>query len=301
MNVPRISVSLPTIGDLGVLDAGGGLAAAARHVEDLGLGDVSVADVIVGDSTPAREAVVVAATAAAVTERIGIEFGVLVLPVRSTVHLAAQIQTLQHVSGDRLALGVGTGGFPGTPFWQAAGAPRRGRGERTDTALAALPGLIAGEPTEIGGSTVTLAPAATVPPVLIGGTSDAALRRAARFGDGWMPSLLPAGELAARTRSLRELAAERRRRTPVVAYGTHLLPAGDGGRRDAFVHDLVRTHGMPRSVAERVPVTGGPSEIADRIAEYAEAGADRIGFALDGPDWFRQCEVLARAGQLLAG
>ena len=65
----------------------------------------------------------------------------------------------------------------------------------TDAALAALPQRIAGEPTRLGSgpdrSVVTPAPSVPVPPVLVGGNSDVAIRRAARYGDGWVPSVDP--------------------------------------------------------------------------------------------------------------
>jgi alkanesulfonate monooxygenase SsuD/methylene tetrahydromethanopterin reductase-like flavin-dependent oxidoreductase (luciferase family) len=94
--------------------------------------------------------------------------------------------------------------------------PRRERGRRTDAALCALPGLIVGQPTRLEDQpeslAIQLAPPATVPPILVGGMSDAALVRAAEYGDGWFamsPGALPDG--AAR---LAELAAARKRPVP---------------------------------------------------------------------------------------
>ncbi|MFG1947802.1 LLM class flavin-dependent oxidoreductase [Nonomuraea sp. NPDC048826] len=78
--------------------------------------------------------------------------------MRPTAWIAAQVQTLQHLSGDRVTLGVGIGGFPGSPFWRAVGAPLQGRGRRADEALRALPGLIRGEATMVGEDEVTLGP-----------------------------------------------------------------------------------------------------------------------------------------------
>ncbi|MEV5330018.1 LLM class flavin-dependent oxidoreductase [Nonomuraea sp. NPDC052634] len=84
------------------------------------------------------------------------EFGVLSLPLRPVALVAAQVQTLQHRSGGRVVLGVGIGGFPGSPFWRAVGAPARDRERRTDEALRVLPGLIRGEATKAGDAEVTL-------------------------------------------------------------------------------------------------------------------------------------------------
>ncbi|GAA2833826.1 alkanesulfonate monooxygenase SsuD/methylene tetrahydromethanopterin reductase-like flavin-dependent oxidoreductase (luciferase family) [Nonomuraea rubra] len=159
----RLTTSLPT-DDRGVPDV-----AKARHLEQLGYDAVGMADVIVGDGTPGADPALTLAATAAVTDRIGLEFGVLSLPLRPVAWVASQIQTLQQLSGGRVVLGVGIGGFPGSPFWRAVGAPATGRGRWTDTALRALPGLIAGRPTLVGETEVTLGPAAAVPPILVGG------------------------------------------------------------------------------------------------------------------------------------
>src|SRR5256885_386717 len=178
----RIGIGLPTLGG-GDGSAGGRLdvVGAARHAEALGFDSAWVADLVVGDGTPALEATVALAAAAAATDRIRLGFGVLSLPLRPVAWVAAQVQSLQYVSGGRVLLGVGSGGLPGSPFWPAVGVPGRDRGRRTDAALAVLSRLVAGEPTELvdrpGRPVVTLGPATPVPPVLVGGKSSAARRR----------------------------------------------------------------------------------------------------------------------------
>lgn len=301
----QIGIALPVIQDLDTLDGVGGVAAAARHVEQVGLDHVGIADLVVGDGTPALDAVVAAAAVATATERVGVEFGVLALPLRPVAQLASQLATLQYVSGGRLTVGVGVGGFPGTPYWQALDVRASERGRRTDAALHVLPRLVAGDATRLGhpsgGPVVTLAPPAAVPPILVGGSSDAAIRRAATRADGWSPSLLAPDELAAGTRTLRELAAAGGRATPTVHYGTHaILAEGPAARqaREEFVAGLAE-HGIPPDRAETIPLTGRPAQVAERLAAYAAAGADALTLALDGGDWQRQCELVATARALL--
>jgi alkanesulfonate monooxygenase SsuD/methylene tetrahydromethanopterin reductase-like flavin-dependent oxidoreductase (luciferase family) len=74
--------------------------------------------------------------------------------------------------------------------------PYAERGARTDLALDLLPALLGGEPVLIGDETVVLAPAATRPPFWVGNASSTAIRRAARVGDGWFPSLITASAVA---------------------------------------------------------------------------------------------------------
>ncbi len=145
----KIGIGLPTMGETETLGITGGIRATARHVEELGLDSVGASDLITGDGTPSLESTVALAAAAALTDRVHDGFSVFVLPLRPVAWMAAQIATLQHVSGNRVILEVGSGGFPGTPFWRAAGGPARERGRMTDAALEVLPQLIAGEPTRL--------------------------------------------------------------------------------------------------------------------------------------------------------
>ncbi|WP_043625703.1 LLM class flavin-dependent oxidoreductase [Nonomuraea candida] len=291
----RLSTSLPT-DHRGVPDA-----AKARHLEQLGYDAAGMPDVIIGNGAPGADPALVLAAAAAVTERIGLEFGVLTLPLRPVAQVAAMVQTLQHLSDGRVVLGVGIGGFPGSPYWQAVGAPVTGRGGHADAALRVLPGLIAGEPTRVGETEVTLAPAAAVPPILVGGNSEAAMRRAIRYGDGWAPSLISPAGLAAKVARLRELADELGRPAPSVSVGGHAILSGDRAALDAFLSALTGMHGMSEEEAREIPVTGGVEQVAERLAAYAEAGADAVGLGLDGAGWMEQAETLALAHARLAG
>lgn len=302
----KIGIGLPIMGELETLGIIGGIGAAARHVEALGLDSVWAPDLIIGDGTPSLESAIALATAAAVTDQIHVGFSVLVLPLRPVAWVAAQIATLQHISGNRVLLGVGSGGFPSTPFWQAAGVPARERGRRTDAALEVLPQLIAGESTRLGHEpnqpVVTLAPGAPVPPILVGGNSDGAIRRAARYGDGWFPSLIAPDALTSGAAKLRALAAKKGHTTPGITVGGHAMLGNDTAARsarDAFVRGLVANHGMTPEAAAAIPIIGSPEEVAERFAAYAAAGVERLVLGLDCEAWMRQCELIAEAHALL--
>jgi alkanesulfonate monooxygenase SsuD/methylene tetrahydromethanopterin reductase-like flavin-dependent oxidoreductase (luciferase family) len=119
-------------------------------------------------SAPILDSTVVLATAAAVTDRITIGFGVMLLALRPVAWAAKQIATLQQVSGNRVVLGVGTGNPDGDIGWRAAGVPFQDRGRRTDEALRVLPALVTGQPAVLGdGLEVTLTPGSPMPPVLV--------------------------------------------------------------------------------------------------------------------------------------
>lgn len=303
---PRIGVALPAMDEISTLGRDG-IAVAARRAEAAGLDSVAAPDVLLGDGTVALESMVVLATAAAVTERIALEFGVLSIPTRPVAMLAAQVQSLQHVSGDRVRLGLGIGGFPGVPFWQALEAPDQRRGRLLDDALAVLPALISGKPTALPGlapgTTLTLAPATTVPPLFVGGgTTDVVLRRVATRADGWIPFALTATEVTAAAVRLRELTAAADRPASRIHLGVHCVIGtrpDDHADREKMTHTLGEFFRMTPEQIAAVTIVGTPEQVAERITEYAESGTDEIGLGLNGRNYLQQLDLLAETRALL--
>jgi alkanesulfonate monooxygenase SsuD/methylene tetrahydromethanopterin reductase-like flavin-dependent oxidoreductase (luciferase family) len=240
------------------------------------------------------------ATAAAVTERIKVGFGVMVVALRPVAWAAKQIATLQHLSGGRVLLGVGSGGaVHGDAAWRAVGVPYAERGKRTEAALDVLPSLVEGKPTVVNGEEVTLAPGAPMPPVLIGGGGPVTLRRVVRYGDEWyagFPSPAAVREAAAR---LGELAEEHGRPMPLLTASAS-IGLGDvpASVIDAQVRGLMG-YGMSEDDARSALVVGSPRQAAERIAELAAAGVHRvIGLPFVG-NALRQTELLAEAADLV--
>ncbi|MFI6317746.1 TIGR03619 family F420-dependent LLM class oxidoreductase [Nonomuraea sp. NPDC050556] len=136
------------------------------------------------------ETFVLIAAMGAVTSTIRFTPFVLKLPVRPPVLVAKQASSIACLTGNRLSLGVGLSPWP--EDFAAMGVPWSRRGRRMDEAIAVLRGLTGGGYFEHHGDfydlpPVKMAPIPTEPiPILVGGHSEAALRRAARLGDGWM-------------------------------------------------------------------------------------------------------------------
>ncbi|HEX6653534.1 MAG TPA: LLM class flavin-dependent oxidoreductase [Thermoleophilaceae bacterium] len=133
---------------------------------------------------PIAEPLVALGAAAAVTERIRLMTAVLLLPYRQNAALVAkQAATVHALSDGRLTLGVGLGSRDDD--YEASGVPLRGRGRRADEMLAEIRRLWAGEKAGFAGG-VGPDVSGSPPELIVGGASDAAFRRAAQFGDGWM-------------------------------------------------------------------------------------------------------------------
>lgn len=286
------------------LSAGGSATATeirdnARHAEQAGLDSAFVADQLVS-FRPILDSTVALAAAAAVTSRIELGYGTMVLALRPVAWAAKQIATLQQLSGDRVILGVGVGGsMYGEAGWRAVGVPYRERGKRTDAALDVLPALVAGKPAVLNGQEVTLAPGATMPPIWVGGGSDAALRRAVRHGAAWFPSMMTAAQLPAALARLSELADAAGRPVPALTLGGVAGIGGEQSAMDEYRAMLVKTYGVPTETAATLPITGTARQAADQLASYAAAGVRHLVLGLVGGEWKRQCDLIAEAKALL--
>jgi alkanesulfonate monooxygenase SsuD/methylene tetrahydromethanopterin reductase-like flavin-dependent oxidoreductase (luciferase family) len=303
MSTPCIGIFLPSMSRAG--EVPGDVVAAARQAEDLGFESVWVIDQLVaGTQMDFFDSTMVLSAAAAVTERVKLGFGVLVLPLHPVVWVAKQIAALQHLSGDRVILGVGVGEDRHPGSWGAAGIPRRERGRLTDAALRALPDLISGRMSQgPDGSEFRLGPGATVPPIVVGGISEAALARAAG-ADGWFGVPLPPVEMARLRGRLAELAAARGRATPTITGLVMAAVTGDPGVTDRgavvqAVADPAGMWGFPYEAAEAMVVSGPPAAIAEHLAALGEAGVQRVAVTPAAGTWSRQAELLAEAARML--
>jgi probable F420-dependent oxidoreductase len=186
---------------------------------------------------------------AAVTERLVLGTGIIILPQRNPLVLAKQVASLDRLSGGRFQLGIGVGYLE--PELNAIGVTLAERASRTDDALAAMraiwydpaPVSFHGAHTSFDGLDANPRPAGTVP-IVVGGHTPSAFRRAVEQGHGW--------------------------------YGYHVSP-------EQTAHHLV---GLADAAARFTrPAALGPLEIsvtpnrpltAESVEAYAEAGVHRV-------------------------
>jgi probable F420-dependent oxidoreductase len=147
----------------------------------------------------------------AVTERLRFATFVVKLPIRSPVLVAKSASSVAVLTNNRFAFGVGLSPWP--EDYRVCGQPFERRGERMDEMIEIIRGLVAGGFYGFRGKhyqieRIKLCPTPTRPiPILIGGHTEPALRRAARLGDGWMHA---GGDAETLTRLLARLAELRR-------------------------------------------------------------------------------------------
>lgn len=177
MNQLTVGLMLPTVIDPDARTAAARVLDAARLAERMGFDGVYVGDHLVHPRS-LLESVVCLTAIAAVTERVTIGPCVMLVALRPTLLLTRQLATLAALAPGRLRVGVGVGGEYPEEF-AAAGVALLDRGRRTEEAVRALRSAVDA-------------------PFVFGGWSDAALRRAARLGDGWIGYLLAPGSFARR-------------------------------------------------------------------------------------------------------
>lgn len=213
------------------------LVRRARLAEEAGFESLWVGDHIAlpadqDGQQPRLEVVVALSHLAAVTSRIRLGFGVLVLPQRQPVLLAKQMSSIDYLSRGRLTVGIGVGYVEAE--LHAMGVSLADRGARTDEYLAAMRTLWT-EPTPafqgrfVSFSGVFQRPPPVQrphPPIVVGGHSAAAQRRALTNAAGWYGVYLDVPETAAAVAQLRTIASECDRPAELPELEITITPPG---------------------------------------------------------------------------
>lgn len=267
----RIGAKLPNSGPL-PLEIG--VPAMARALEQSGFDSLWVSDHIVmpetigshypfaadgratwSTATPYLDALVALALAAAVTDRVRLGTAVLVLPLRHPVELAKQAASIDVASDGRLELAVGAGWL--AEEFEALNVPFKGRGARMVEWIEIMRACWTGRPSGHDSERYTLPegvlclpePAHAIP-LLVGGHSPIALRRAGSVGDGWLAQ-----------QSAHELDPDE-----IARAVAEIRAAAQVAGRDA----------TPRVVLRIVESLGRAELVARRLAELAAAGVEEV-------------------------
>jgi probable F420-dependent oxidoreductase len=185
--------------------------------------------------TPIPDPLIWLAFAAAAAPSMRLGTCILIVPQRNPLVLAKELATLDRLSGGKVELGLGVGWMK--EEFDALGVPWERRGARNDEYIAAMRALWAGPHAEFHGEFVDFPPVTCSPrpvqssiPILVGGDTDVAIRRAARLADGYFPGEGDPERLAALIARVRE-AAEREGRDPAsIEINAMFTNLGDPAR-----------------------------------------------------------------------
>jgi alkanesulfonate monooxygenase SsuD/methylene tetrahydromethanopterin reductase-like flavin-dependent oxidoreductase (luciferase family) len=252
--------------------------------EDVDLDGLGLGDHVSFRVGAGADGLVGAASVLAASERLSAVIGVYLLPLRHPVVVARQVVDISKLAPGRLVLGVGIGGEDPHEF-EICGVNPRTRGRRMDECLVVIRDLLHGQTVDFHGeffhienATIGSGTVEAVP-ILVGGRSDAAIRRAGRFGDGWFGIWVSASRYARAVEEMQEAATEAGREHVAWRNALNVWCGIDShpsdGRRfvAAAMEDF---YGVSYELFERWSPTGTPEHIAEFLAPYIEAGSDTI-------------------------
>ncbi len=231
---------------------------------------------------PILECMTTLAALAGRTRKLKFGMNVVSLALRDPVLLAKQCATIDVLSEGRLLPGFGIGS-PRGPEWTALHVDTTTRGKKTDEALEIIQRLWSGDSVDFAGAHYRLTGATISPkpvqpdlPMWIGGGSDAAIRRTARFGTGWQGGPETPPEAAQVVAAIKAALPAAGRDIDEDHYGAgfpyRFGPADDPG--------LIRLMEAYQKRTGRDPcgyfAVGGAPTILGRIAEYVEQGVSKF-------------------------
>jgi probable F420-dependent oxidoreductase len=281
-------LNLPNYSGLGHRDA---ITAIADRADELGYSSLWTSDHILLPATLPEpygnllESLTTLSYLAARTSRIRLATGILVLPQRDPLLVAKQAATIHHLSGGRLTLGVGVGWIE--QEYAYLRSDFRSRGRTADEYIAAMRALFENGTPEFHGphidySGALFSPRPAVPlPIVVGGTSKAALKRAATLGDGWHGINQSPAEVTAAVAAMEQY-----------------------GRADHFRISLRTKMRITDAASGRETGAGEPgiglwgdaAALAEQVKRYASAGVDELVIepaATDLDDFIKQLTQFA--------
>jgi alkanesulfonate monooxygenase SsuD/methylene tetrahydromethanopterin reductase-like flavin-dependent oxidoreductase (luciferase family) len=275
-------------------------------------GDAGVDHVAVGDHVSfwvgaGRDGLIDATAMAMAHPTLPVHVAVYQLAMRHPVLVARQLSTFSELAPGRLVCGVGIGGEDRHEV-AICGVDPATRGRRTDESLAILRKLQAGEQVtwhgehfDLDGAVVLPAPDPPVP-IVVGGRSEAAVRRAARLGDGWLGIWVSAGRFAKVVATIDEVAEQAGRDAVAWRHGMQMwCGLGDSRERArALLAPAMQAfYQTPFERFERYSPYGAPEDVAEFLAGYVRAGCRSFNLIPCATDGDAAVEGVARVKALL--
>jgi alkanesulfonate monooxygenase SsuD/methylene tetrahydromethanopterin reductase-like flavin-dependent oxidoreductase (luciferase family) len=234
--------------------------------------------------------------------------GVYLLPLRHPVLVARQLADIGRLAPGRLIFGTGVGGEDRHEV-ATCGVDPATRGQRMNESLAIVRQLLTGKPVSFHGrffdlDEALIAPApATRVPIIIGGRSDVAIRRAGRLGDGWLGIWVSPRRFAAAVEMAAEEAARAARPDPPSRHAMQVwcgLADSREKARACLAPAMQDFYQLPFERFERYCPYGTADDIAGFLAPYAAAGCAEFNLIPQSPDPGQAIDGVAAIRKLLA-
>jgi alkanesulfonate monooxygenase SsuD/methylene tetrahydromethanopterin reductase-like flavin-dependent oxidoreductase (luciferase family) len=281
--------------------------AAVRRIEEAGIDHLMGGDHVSFFGGFGFDGLVQAASMLTASDRLSVHLGVYLLPLRHPVLVARQLSDLAQLAPGRLVLGVGVGGEDRHEY-EVCNVDPSTRGRRCNESLTVLRALLDGQAVSSSGEFFPLDEALVLPapaepvPILVGGRSDAAVRRAARLGDGWLAIWVSPRRWAQVLELVDEqaIAAERgqiewrHELQAWVGFGSSREQA-----RERLAKEMQAFYGIGFESFERYSPYGRPEDVAQALASYVEVGCRSFNLIPGGVPDDEAAEAVAEVRRLL--
>ncbi len=261
--------------------------AALAAVADAGLDHVGAGDHVSFFTGRGFDGLIQAAQLLSLHDTLQVYVAVYLIPLRHPTLVARQVQSLTAPAPGRLILGVGVGGEDPHES-EVCGVDPKTRGRRADEALEILRALMTGDPVNYSGKHFQLENAVIQPPVeprvpiVIGGRSDAAVRRTGRLGDGYLGIWISATRFAGILGQIDAEAVACDRRDVAWEHGMFVWCGLDDSReagRRQVAESMENMYRIGFDRFERYTPYGPPADVADFLRPYVESGCTRFHLA----------------------
>ncbi len=261
------------------------VAGNARRLEALGYDYVGCGE-HVSFHGPTSNSFISLAVAAGATERIKLLSAIVLLPLYPAALAAKLAATLDVASNGRYTMGVGVGGEMPREF-EACGVKVSERGARTNEALQVIRRLFREEKVTFEGRFNTLHDVSIVPkpkqtplPIWVSGRQDAAMKRAARYGEGWLPYMYTPEMLRDSITKVAQLSVEAGRPADAVQPVQFIFACCHSERAKAqemAIAKISKQYAQDFSkIAHKYLLMGTPEDCRARLKEYIDAGAKSV-------------------------
>jgi alkanesulfonate monooxygenase SsuD/methylene tetrahydromethanopterin reductase-like flavin-dependent oxidoreductase (luciferase family) len=281
--------------------------AKLASIADSGIDHVCVNDHVSFFIGAGSDALINATSLLTYYEELPCYVALYLLPLRHPVLVARQLASIAELAQGRLTLGVGIGGEDRHEL-EVCGVDPKTVGRRMDESLQILRGLLDGKPVSFDGGFFSvqdalIIPAPAVPiPITVGGRSDAAVRRAGRFGDGWLAIWVSPRRFGSVVQQVAEHADQAGRDPSGFEHAINVW-CGFGDNRDAARAPLAAGmqdfYQMPFEPFERYSPYGTPEDVADFLHPYIEAGCSVFNIIPCARDHETAVTAVAEVRQLL--
>jgi alkanesulfonate monooxygenase SsuD/methylene tetrahydromethanopterin reductase-like flavin-dependent oxidoreductase (luciferase family) len=283
--------------------------AVVGNIVESGFDHIFMADHVSFRNGSGTDGFVEVASLSQLDPRVGVMISIYLLPLRHPLPVARQLASMARIAPGRMIFGVGIGGEDRHEIEICGVDPKR-RGIRANESLEIIRGLLNGDAVSFSGVEFNISDAIIRPtpkksiPIIVGGRSDAALTRAAKYSEGWI-GVWCSSERFRNAINIVDAEAEEYGRSNVDwchGYQPWVgLDAKDSKKAfESVKRGMENFYRIPFEKFERYTPSGTPTEVAEKLAPYVEAGCKVFNLKVCSQDAEEEVELGAELVSQLA-